>query len=101
MNAPPAIPDTNVVVSGLLTGNANAPTRWLLDAILAGDLDYYLSVDLLAEYREVLLRPKLQSLHELSEDDLEEILETLALHGMFRNPPETDHDAPDPGDQHL
>lgn len=101
MNTPPAIVDTNVVVSGLLTGNPDAATRRLLDAMLDGDLDLYLSVDLLTEYREVLLRPKLQSLHGLSDDELDTILETIALHGMFRDPPDTDREAPDPGDPHL
>ncbi|MEZ5330675.1 MAG: hypothetical protein R2991_01180 [Thermoanaerobaculia bacterium] len=38
--------DTNVVVAGLLTGDAHAPTALILDAMLAGRVLYALSVEL-------------------------------------------------------
>ena len=53
----PLVVDTNVVVSGLLTSVADAPPAMLLDAMLAGRVSFLLSTDLLAEYRDVLLRP--------------------------------------------
>lgn len=101
MSAPPAIVDTNVVVSGLLTAEHDAATRLLLDRMLAGDLYYYLSLELLAEYRDVLLRPDLQSLHGLADDEIDAILETLTVEAIVRTPSPTEHDAPDPDDRHL
>ncbi|MFB6372365.1 MAG: PIN domain-containing protein [Bradymonadaceae bacterium] len=76
-------------------------TRRLLDDMLDGDLDYYLSVDLLTEYRQVLVRPNIRSLHQLSDDELDAVLEALSFHAIFRDPPDADSDAPDAGDQHL
>lgn len=95
-----AVVDTNVVVSGLLTDESDAATAKILDSMLDGELDYVLSVELLTEYREVLSRPRIAELHELADDELEQILETIAFYGVFREPVETG-EAPDPGDQHL
>lgn len=93
--------DTNVVVSGLLTHDAGAPTARILDGMLAGRFPFLLSVDLLAEYREVLLRPRLQRLHRLDERAIDAILARLAQHAAVREPTEPAERAPDRGDQHL
>ena len=53
---PLCIVDTNVVVGGLLSGEAGSSTRRVLDTLLAGSLHFVVSLDLLTEYREVLLR---------------------------------------------
>ncbi|MCF7688740.1 MAG: putative toxin-antitoxin system toxin component, PIN family [Cephaloticoccus sp.] len=50
--------DTNVVMSGLLTGDGN-PAR-VLDAIIEGHLMLVYDARLLAEYRDVLSRPRLK-----------------------------------------
>jgi uncharacterized protein len=77
----PYVVDTNVVVAGLLTREASAPTALILDAMLAGALGFLLSEELLAEYRSVLLRPKIRAAHQLSETEIDEILVRLATNG--------------------
>ncbi|MFB6262740.1 MAG: putative toxin-antitoxin system toxin component, PIN family, partial [Bradymonadaceae bacterium] len=79
----------------------DAATRRILDAMIDGELEFYLSVELLAEYREVLLRPAIADHHGLSDDEVDAILEELALHGQFRSPPSSPSTPPDTGDQHL
>ena len=101
MTPPVAVVDTNVVVSGLLTGAPDAPTRTILDAMLAGQISYLLSVALLAEYRSVLLRPGIQKRHGLSEDGIDRILEAIAENGIFRDPDLDGVDCPDPDDAHV
>lgn len=97
----PFVIDTNVVAAGLLTGEPRAPTARLVAAMLAGRLPFLLSVDLLAEYREVLLRPTLVRRHGLSEDEIERLLQTIAFFARLREPRTTDTRPPDPGDLHL
>lgn len=96
----PVIIDTNVVVAGLLSTQVEAPTARILDGMLAAKFAYVVSSPLLAEYRDVLGRPKLRKLHGLSADEMETVLTELALHAIVLTvapaPP-----APDPGDQHL
>ena len=55
MKSAPAVIDTNVVVSGVLTKDSPSPTVRILDGMLAGRFRFLLSVDLLAEYRDVPL----------------------------------------------
>ncbi len=50
--------DTNVVVSGLL--NPNGPPARILDAILDGRVKLVYDARILAEYRDVLRRPRLK-----------------------------------------
>lgn len=91
--------DTNVVVAGLITAEAGAPTARILDAMLGGRLRYLLSEELLAEYRTVLLRPKLVELHGLLPGEIDEILIRIASHAVVRSlagPPQGTA-----GDRHL
>jgi predicted nucleic acid-binding protein len=74
-----AVVDTNVVVSGMISGSAGGPPQRVLDAMLEGTLRFVLSVDLLAEYRCVLLRPFAAAKHGLSETEIDEVLESLAM----------------------
>lgn len=97
----PAIIDTNVVVAGLLTGESSSPVARILDAMLSGALPFVLSEDLLAEYRAVLLRPKLRKLHGLADDDIDTLLTDLAQLAIVLTPPRGAHAAPDAGDQLL
>lgn len=78
--------DTNVVVAGLITAEAEAPTARILDAMLAGRLRFLLSEELLAEYRTVLLRPKIARLHALSPAEVDEILVRIASGAVVREP---------------
>jgi len=77
----PAVIDTNVVVSGILTARPESPTATLLDAMLNGRFRYLISVELLAEYREVLLRSKISRRHGLSPSEVDIILTDLAANG--------------------
>ena len=81
MTAGPAVIDTNVVVSGLLTSLAASPTVRILDGMLAGRFRFLLSVELLAEYRAVLLRPKIRQRHGLSVAEVDVLLTEIAANG--------------------
>ncbi len=85
--------DTNVVVAGLLTRAEEAPTRLLVDAMLGGRCRFLLSTELLAEYRLVLLRPKIAALHGLPEAEVDEILIRVAANGIVLEPPAASGDA--------
>jgi uncharacterized protein len=93
--------DTNVVVSGLLTREPIAPTARIVDGMLAGQFPFLLSIELLAEYREVLLRPRLRRGHGLDDTAVDAILARLAQHGAVRDLVPTQQRAPDRGGQHL
>lgn len=100
MTPPVFVVDTNVVVAGLLSASPCSPVALILDAMLAGTLVYLLSPPLLAEYRSVLLRPKLTRRHGLAESEVDAVLAELAANAMWREP-SGGPSAPDPGDDHL
>jgi len=95
-----AVIDTNVVVAGLLTGNAESPTARIFDGMRQGAFPFLLSTALLAEYREVLLRRKIRVLHGLSERNVDVLLTAFATHAIVREP-EARTGAPDAKDNHL
>lgn len=96
------IVDTNVVIAGLLTANDTSPVARILDGMLAAAFPFVLSAALLAEYRTVLVRPKLRKLHGLNVGEVETILTDLAQNAIVLDPPPgTAPPAPDPGDQLL
>lgn len=101
MRPPLAIIDTNVVVSGLTTSAPNSPTRYILDGMLIGSFPFLLSVELIAEYRRVLLRPRLQEVHGLNEGEVDIVLEQVVMNSMLREPPVFTGSVPDKGDRHL
>lgn len=96
----PVIIDANVVVAGLLSAQAQSPTARILDGMLAAEFAYVVSSQLLAEYRDVLCRPKLRKLHGLSAGEIETVLTELALHAIVLTSVPAPA-APDTGDQHL
>jgi uncharacterized protein len=96
-----AIIDTNVVVAGLITGNAASPVARILDGMLAASFTFAVSEALLAEYHAVLLRPSLRKLHGLSVAEVETLLTDIAHHAIVLVPAESLLQAPDPGDQML
>lgn len=97
--------DTNVVVAALLTSDPQSPTSQILNGMLGetfrGKFVFLLSVALLAEYRSVLLRPRISALHRLSESEIDEILTQITENGIVRDPSPSLEPAPDPGDSHL
>lgn len=95
-----AVVDTNVVVAGLLTSDPNSPTAKVLDGMCRGALPFLLSAALLAEYREVLLRTKIRSLHGLNQREIDSLLTVLAANGIVREP-ENRPGAPDIHDEHV
>lgn len=101
MTLGPVVVDTNVLVSGLLTADVNAPTARIVDGMLTREFNFLLSVELLAEYRSVMLRPKIAERHGLNEGELDTVLTNIAANGIVREPSVTEQQAPDRDDQHL
>jgi putative PIN family toxin of toxin-antitoxin system len=97
---PHAIIDTNVVISGLLGRDSGSPTAVILNAMLAGRFTYLLSVDLLAEYHRVILRPAIRRRHGLAEAEIDVILTELALNGALVETLPSPTELPDEGDRH-
>lgn len=95
--------DTNVVVAGLLTAHADSPVARILDGMLSATFPFVVSEALLAEYRTVLLRPKLCTLHGLTEAEVDAILTDIARHAIVLGPTSAGAGprAPDAGDQFL
>ena len=93
--------DTNVVVAGLLAADSASPPAIILDAMLDGSLPFLLSVELLAEYRTVLLRERIRARHGLSEVEVDALLTALATHAVVVEIAARDEKAPDRGDEHL
>jgi putative toxin-antitoxin system toxin component, PIN family len=100
MSPPVFVIDTNVVVAGLVTGSSRSPVALILDAMLSGALVFLLSPALLHEYRSVLLRPKLATLHGLEESQIDHLLVELTANAIWREP-KAGSPAPDRGDDHL
>jgi uncharacterized protein len=81
-----AVVDTNVLASGMATRNGTAPTRRIVKAMIAGNVRVLLSESLLAEYRRVLLRPRVAERHGLTEPDVDRLLLEVVLNAVIRNP---------------
>ena len=96
----PVIVDTNIVVAGLLTNRVDSPVVRMLDGMLAAAFPFAISEALLAEYRDVLARPKLCRAHGLDAGERDVLLMQLARHAIVLEP-QPAPPAPDPGDQHL
>lgn len=100
MTRPAVIVDTNVVVAGLLTGNAASPVARILDGMLSAAFPFVVSEALLAEYGVVLVRPALRKLHGLTVSEVETLLTDIVQHAIVLLPGVAPP-APDPGDQLL
>lgn len=100
MSLPAVIVDTNVVVAGLLTSDAQSPVARIMDGMLSARFPFVLSESLLAEYRDVLHRPRLRKLHSLTAAEIDELLIDIA-HNAIVLVPSAGSPAPDPGDQLL
>lgn len=100
MSRQAVIVDTNVLVAGLLTGNATSPAPRILDGMLGAAFPFVVSEALLAEYRAVLVRPALRKLHGLTVTEVGTLLTDIAQQAIVL-PPSVGAPAPDPGDQLL
>ena len=100
MSRQAVIVDTNVVVAGLLTGNATSPVARVLDGMLAAAFPFVVSEALLAEYRAVLVRPGLRKQHGMTVAEVETLLTDIAQHAIVMTPG-VGPPAPDSGDQLL
>jgi predicted nucleic acid-binding protein len=83
MRAAPAVIDTNVVVSGILTSLSVSPTVRILDGMISGRFRFLLSIDLLAEYRDVLARTRIRARHGLPDASVDAILTEIAANGAM------------------
>ena len=99
--SPVWVVDTSVVVAGVLTADPESPPVRILDSMLNGRLRFLLCVDLLAEYRTVLLRPRIQARHNLSMDDVDVLLKALATDAVVVDIAGRNETAPDSGDDFL
>ena len=93
--------DTNVLVAGVLTGDPDAPTARVVDGMLEGVFTYLLSIELVDEYRRVLLRPAIRERHGFRPEEIDVLLTELIRWGAIRTPARGTDAAPDAGDQHL
>lgn len=93
--------DTSVLVAGLLTADPESPTARILDAMLGGQVRFLLCVELLAEYRTVLLRQRIRSRHGLYAAEVDALLEALATDAVVADLAGRNETAPDPGDNFL
>ena len=84
--------DTNVLVAGLLSAHA-APAR-VLQSILAGEVSVCYDSRIVAEYRQVLARPKFAFDQELTED----VIDWIEVSGELLIPPPLSVSLPDPDD---
>ena len=73
-----AVIDTNVIVAALLTKNKDSATLQVINAVLDGTIIPLYHQDILAEYNEVLHRPKFP----LHEDTIQFVLKAITQYGV-------------------
>ena len=93
--------DTSVLVAGLLTHDPESPPARILDVMLTGELRFLLCVELLTEYRTVLLRERIRERHGLSVAEVDALLEALATDAAVADISGRKETAPDPGGNFL
>lgn len=84
--------DTNVLVAGMLS--PHAPPARVLQAVVAGQVSICYDSRIVAEYRQVLARPKFGFDPELTED----IVDWIEVSGELATPPPLSASLPDPDD---
>ena len=87
--------DTNVVVSAMLTHNADSPTRLLFSKVAEGQVVPMLNDSILEEYVEVLMRPKFK----FAPKDINDVCRLFDLRGIKYVPESTGRYFIDPDDQ--
>ncbi|MCD7750479.1 MAG: putative toxin-antitoxin system toxin component, PIN family [Lachnospiraceae bacterium] len=89
-----AVIDTNVIVSALITKNPKAPTVEVLHEIFGGRITPLFHEDILAEYEEVLRRPKFH----LRDESIQTVLAAVRQFGVEVHPTPTGEILPDMDD---
>lgn len=90
-----AVIDTNVFVSAFITNNKKAATSLVFQHLLAGEITPLYNEEILAEYKEVLSRKKFH----LSNDTVEDFLETIKECGIHEDRTPFDEAMPDEDDR--
>ena len=98
--APPVIVDTNVLIGQWMTDLVAREPMHILDGMRGGLLRFAACDVLLAEYREVLLRPKLKRRHLQPDETVDAFIAEITV-GAIRIETQPGPKAPDPGDQML
>lgn len=101
MSPLPVVVDTNVVVSGIITGKLDSPTARILDGMLTGAFPFLLSLELLAEYSDVLRRPQLRRRHGFDDEEIDALLTEITLNGIVREPEPVAVGGSDANDEHV
>lgn len=72
-----AIIDTNVVVTGISTGNPHSATAAVIDRLFAGEFIHFASLESLIEIHDVLRLPDIRAIHKLTDQKLDDLLASL------------------------
>lgn len=89
-----AVIDTNVLVSSILSSLHDSSTVLIREHILDGDVIPLFNEEIIAEYDDVLSRPKFGFPTQLVKD----LLASIVTLGLFMDRVNTDEDFPDPKD---
>ncbi len=86
--------DTNVLISALLSKHSDAATVQVLNAVFDGTIIPVFNDEILAEYDNVLHRPKFK----FPDSSIQLLLETIQTYGIFTKQLITNEILPDPKD---
>ena len=89
-----AVIDTNVIVSSILSSHSDSATVLVRDNILDGKLIPLFNVEILAEYKDVLNRPKFKFPSSL----VKAVLDAITSIGLYMDRTESGELFPDPKD---
>ena len=89
-----AVIDTNVIVSSILSSHSDSATVLVRDNILDGKLIPLFNEDILAEYKDVLNRPKFKFPSSL----VKAVLDAITSIGLYMDRTESGELFPDPKD---
>lgn len=89
-----AVMDTNVFVSSLLTSKADAATVLIVEKMLAGEVVPVYSNAIMAEYRNVLARPKFK----FDRAETDHLLAAVEMFGVLVEPEDSAISLPDKKD---
>ena len=90
-----AVIDTNVIVSALLSGNPDSPTKRCLRAVLSGRVCPLYNDKIVAEYRDVLTRSKFH----FGNERVEVIINKIIYDGLNTEQIPSGENFPDPTDR--
>jgi len=89
-----AVIDTNVIVSSILSSHSDSATVLVRDNILDGKLIPLFNEEILAEYKDVLNRPKIKFPSSL----VKAVLDAITSIGLYMDRTESGELFPDPKD---